>query len=219
MTSGIEWSRAPAARLNDVFAVTGRFYASPSGHRCRDELEIRSTGARANAAADAVFVMMNPGSSAPLDGVDANPFKEARHVPTRPDTTQYQVMRLMGVQGWRVVRVLNLTDLRTPDSAALPRLVRAYESDEGHDGHSIFATTRAQALREGLRRRRGAPVVLAWGVGAPLRAWAQRAVAALEGCVTAGVAAGDDGWRYRHPLPRNRDGQLAWVAEMRAKLR
>jgi hypothetical protein len=195
------------------FIVTGRFYASPTGYRCRDELEIRAIGTRANAAADAVFVMMNPGSSAPLDGVEAGAFDEAKYVATRPDSTQYQVMRLMGRQGWRVVRVLNLTDLRTPQSAALAGLVRAYEQDEGHDGHSIFAPARAQALRAGLRRRRGAPVVLAWGMAAGLRPLAERALVALasERIVGWGVPGG---WQYRHPLPRSPQQQREWLARV-----
>jgi hypothetical protein len=63
---------------------------------------------------DAVFIMMNPGSSKPLVEVNNRIHARAIHklpislVPTRPDTTQYQVMRLMHFLGWRHVRVLNI---------------------------------------------------------------------------------------------------------------
>jgi hypothetical protein len=53
----MDWGRAPASSLRARFEVSGRFYAWSAGHRCRDELEIRAIGTRANGAVDAVFVM------------------------------------------------------------------------------------------------------------------------------------------------------------------
>jgi len=58
---------------------------------------------------DAVFIMMNPGSSKPL--VEVNNHFPATSlnklaislVPTKPDTTQYQVMRLMHYRWWQHV--------------------------------------------------------------------------------------------------------------------
>jgi len=71
---------------------------------------------------DAIFIMMNPGSSRPLEEVDNvvsedNINKlEISLVPTKPDTTQYQVMRVMHYCNWNHVRVLNISDMRDPKS-------------------------------------------------------------------------------------------------------
>lgn len=210
----IQLLHANAVALKAQFNVTGRFYKSPCGHRCRDELEIRKVGAGATIAAEAVFIMMNPGSSIPLVGGDVADIEHAVHVPTRPDTTQYQVMRLMGFYDWRLVRVLNLSDLRTSKSRELPDAMRVYERDEGHDGHSIFSLRRAGELEHALRRRTGAPVVVAWGVGETLRPLAQRALNALSSSRVAGLAKVPGGWAYRHPLPQSHLSQIAWRTDM-----
>lgn len=210
----VQLLHANAAALKSRFEVTGRFYSSPCGHRCRDELNIRQMGTAATAAADAVFIMMNPGSSAPLDGEDAVKIEHAVHVPARPDTTQYQVMRLMGFYDWRSVRVLNLSDLRTPKSDELLGVIHVYERHEGHDGHSIFSPRRASELQHALRRRTGSPVVVAWGVAARLRPLAERALNALSSSRVAGLAKVHGGWAYRHPLPQTHASQIAWRTEM-----
>lgn len=210
----LELLHANAAVLKSRFEVTGRFYSSLGGHLCRDELNIRQTGTAATAAVDAVFIMMNPGSSAPLVGEDTAKIEHAVHVPARPDTTQYQLMRLMGFYDWRFVRVLNLSDLRTPKSGELQGVIDAYERDEGHDGHSIFSPRRASDLQHALRRRTASLVVVAWGVGARLRPLAARALEALSSSGVAGLAKVPGGWAYRHPLPQTHAGQIAWRTEM-----
>ena len=124
----------PADELKQNYGVFGHFYAvelaSKEVVECRSVLEIASkTHAPKEPSElsmlrpDAVFVMMNPGSSRPLVEVNNPIHAKAIHklpislVPTRPDTTQYQVMRLMHFRCWRHVRVLNLSDLRNPKSA------------------------------------------------------------------------------------------------------
>jgi hypothetical protein len=93
----MNWLTAASSTLNLAFEVQGRFYASPAGHACRDELLInrKCTSSKRESSPDAVFVMMNPGASEPLSGEDTAAFEAARHVPAKPDRTQYQVMRLM----------------------------------------------------------------------------------------------------------------------------
>src|SRR5438128_2289474 len=120
----------PAEKLKNKFAVFGHFYSVHVAPRkwieCRSVLEIAGTQLSAKALTDqkpdAIFVMMNPGSSRPLVEVDnrirASGIHELRVslVPTKPDTTQYQVMRLMHHCQWRHVRVLNLSDIRCAGS-------------------------------------------------------------------------------------------------------
>ena len=107
----------PAADLKRHFRVLGHFYSlalpAVEPQKCRSVLEITSTTAAKNPVADAVFVMMNPGSSRPVEETnhlvrsDQVAEMTTKLVPTVPDTTQYQVMRLMHYQGWQHVRVIN----------------------------------------------------------------------------------------------------------------
>uniref|UniRef100_A0A2A4YV15 DUF1643 domain-containing protein n=1 Tax=OCS116 cluster bacterium TaxID=2030921 RepID=A0A2A4YV15_9PROT len=78
---------------------------------------------------DAVMIMMNPGSSQPLEGIEhLKPLSKSAAVPqnlvvTKPDTTQYQVMRVMHYMQWQHVRVINLSDLREAKS---PLFIKKY---------------------------------------------------------------------------------------------
>lgn len=135
----------PAEELKQAYGVFGHFYsvelASKEVVECRSVLEI-ATKARTPKdcsellllSPDAVFIMMNPGSSKPLAPVNNRVHARGIHklvvtlVPTKPDTTQYQVMRLMHYRQWRHVRVLNLSDLAQSKESrvhqALPALGR-----------------------------------------------------------------------------------------------
>src|SRR5262245_40342923 len=91
--------RFPMAELNQRFHARGRYYELEGGqnpaHACRDVLEISRlpvTGARCESLVptpsvqptdcDAIFVMMNPGGSAPLQAAEATHWKSAQLVPT-----------------------------------------------------------------------------------------------------------------------------------------
>jgi hypothetical protein len=214
----MDWLDAPAGQLKRHFRVVGRFYqfvGLDKTYPCREMLEIRRHEANENA--DAVFVMMNPGRSKPLEGDGTLPLNEAVSVPTQPDTTQYQLMRLMGELGWSRVRVLNLSDLRTPDSSVLFTTMKEFEAAEGHDGHSIFSTGRSEALAPLLARRAGAPVVAAWGMDVALQGLARSALQGL-GCLPVGLRHATKEWAYRHPLPKRFDAQVEWRYEAAALL-
>src|SRR6202042_3301860 len=101
---------------------------------------------------DAVFIMMNPGSSRPLNEVDNRIHAKAIHelsislVPTKPDTTQYQVMRVMHHCEWRHVRVLNLSDLRCTKSVKFFKQFKQLEAVASFDSHSVFSSRRKHEL-------------------------------------------------------------------------
>src|SRR3954453_21589897 len=114
----IEFIRAE--ELKRKFAVFGHFYSVQVAPKqlveCRSVLEIvesefapPKSAALSGRTPDAVFIMMNPGSSRPLAAMDNHIHTRAVHkfaislVPTKPDTTQYQVMRVMHHCGWRHV--------------------------------------------------------------------------------------------------------------------
>ncbi|MBF0156042.1 MAG: DUF1643 domain-containing protein, partial [Magnetococcales bacterium] len=155
----------PAAELKARFGVFGYFYRLALGGEllgCRSVLTLVAhedvPGDPADlleARPDLLVVMMNPGSSRPLVSLPERPAATSAEaiwrgrflVPTRPDTTQYQVMRIMAAKGFRHARVLNLSDLREPKSPLL--LARLAGLAALPDGalHSLFG-----GMREGERR-------------------------------------------------------------------
>jgi hypothetical protein len=149
----------PASKLKDGFAVFGHFYSVQVAPKrvveCRSVLEIveaAHTPTKASVLSgrepDAIFIMMNPGSSRPLVEVINRIRAGVIHkmqvslVPTKPDTTQYQVMRIMRHCRWRHVRVLNLSDLRCSKSGEFFKQFSRLEEDFSFDAHSVFSDRR-----------------------------------------------------------------------------
>lgn len=217
----------PASELKPKFQVVGHFYTlmlpGTDGVPCRSVLEITARGAPAEVEADAVVVMMNPGSSRPLEacehevGVDAISTMTPHRVPTMPDTTQYQVMRLMHHRGWQHVRVLNLSDLREPKSAVFVQRFSELEQLPGGEAHSMFSSLRTAELQRHLRRKPEAPIVCAWGVSERLDPLIARALPLLETeNPLMGLAKSDQPGKYFHPLPTLQRQKEQWVLRMLA---
>ena len=203
-----------AADLLARFAVHGRYYETAlDGRPCalRSHLEIVEHGldpqARRDGAADLVAVMMNPGASRPLAELDADGW-----APALPDRTQYQLMKLaLHAQqaGWpiRHVRVINLSDLRTPKSADLFSMLATLADDR----HSIFSPRRTDELARALGPTQ-VPVLRAWGMAKALQPLARAAMLATSSRRVLGLT--DDGLGYRHPLPQRADLQQTWLEAM-----
>lgn len=207
--------------LEDRFEVTGRFYVikgKAAQYQCRDLLEIRRCGVGGALECDAVFIMMNPGSSEPAVEIEPVQLHRAVMVATKPDRTQFQLMRLMGMQGWSRLKVLNLSDLRETSSSVFYGRFKDFEHLEANDGHSIFSSSRQEQLHAGLRRKSGAPVFLAWGVHRKLKGLAQWALHALSTTEHLGLSHKNGEWAYRHPLPQNGAAQKKWRGEAHAAL-
>ena len=221
-----------ARELKQEYGVYGHFFsvelASKEIVECRSVLEIssrdRTPSDHSELSAlrpDAVFIMMNPGSSQPLVEVNHRVRARAIHklpislVPTRPDTTQYKVMRLMHFQGWQHVRVLNLSDLRNAKSAEFIKQFQRLEADAGFRAHSVFSDDRSDELSIKLQRRRQAPLVLAWGISDKLTPLIDRCIARLpRNCRTFGLLDPGTTNKYRHPLPSLQKNQRHWVDRM-----
>ena len=191
--------------------IFGRFYGMPGtgeSYRCRDRLEIHRGNERDDECV-AIFIMMNPGSSEPLVGSSTAPKQQAVMVPTKADITQYQLMRLMGVLGWKRVRVLNLSDLRNAKSASFYVALSDFATREGHDGHSIFSGARQSELACALSRKSGASVISALGVSEKLGALAETAMRSL-GRTNLGLGHQNGPWAFRHPLRKTDPQQTEW---------
>ncbi|PLX71167.1 MAG: DUF1643 domain-containing protein [Desulfuromonas sp.] len=219
----------PASSLKQQYRVLGHFYwlnvQGTEPLKCRSVLEITHKDASCNPEADAVFVMMNPGSSRPID--ETNHLVDScrisgmmtQLVPTVPDTTQYQVMRVMHYSGWEHVRVLNLSDLRDPQSGSFAERFVRLEEQTGSQVHSIFAPERSLELEKHLSRKSKAPIVCAWGVSDNLNPLIERATGMLvsESPVMGLAKPGQHG-KYFHPLPSLQRQKEQWVRQMLEQL-
>lgn len=202
-----------AEELRSRFAVFGRFYeAVLDGRRreLRSHLEVFERALAwpdaATADADLIAIMMNPGASRPLESPDRDGWAI-----TLPDRTQYQLMRLAlyaQSKGRRMrhIRVINLSDLRTPKSEVLFEVLRAL----GDDRHSIFSRRRRAELERALGTA-PTPVLRAWGMAPALEALAIDAIESTSDRRVLGLT--HDNLHYRHPLPQRADLQAHWLAE------
>lgn len=221
----------PAAHLKKRYQVHGYFYdvhLEAQHLSCRSVLEIvRNDRAPVGPESlpDAVVIMMNPGSSKPLSGKSATiahgrllkfpgSLEEAK-----PDTTQYQVMRVMHYQDWGHVRVLNLSDLREAKSPIFAKKYLSLESEYGYGEHSIFSPARGDELATALKRKKGAPIMCAWGTSEKLASLIAQCMKAIRkhGPIVGLKKAGAPD-RYFHPLPNLQVDKVAWVANIVALL-
>jgi hypothetical protein len=222
----------PANKL--TYEVFGHFYSIDfSGGKmveCRSVLEIvrkdscpDDISQLAESEPDCIFIMMNPGSSCPLEPVDQVVKSsdigklEISLVKTKPDTTQYQVMRIMHYKNWNHVRVLNLSDLRNPKSgsfiSSFKELHEKYK--DGGRIHSLFSIQREQELYNKLKRKIQAPMVCAWGVSGDLDLLIAQSLGQLNGKVAqVGLLKEGTNDKYYHPLPTLQKDKELWVTNM-----
>ena len=221
----------PAAELKNLYSVMGHFYDISLNNKvrlkCRSSLEILSREIAGNfngvsrGLPDAVFIMMNPGSSrtvetSPSSIRDVGAISDCKtFVQTRPDTTQYQVMRVMTRLGWQHVRVLNLSDLREPKSSVFATTFRSIELNYGYTAHSLFSPIRTQELTVELRRKVDAPLICAWGVSPKLNSLICVAAPVLRDAgICRGLLKVGTSDRYFHPLPTLQTDKEIWVNKL-----
>lgn len=187
--------------MNTKFEVTGFFYES-NEYKLRKYLDIKRVGTGL-CIPDLMVVMMNPGSSFPLDGIDNNSVVSE----AEPDNTQQQIMKVMNAASFDYARVLNLSDLRTPDSSELYRFLKSDESNSVD--HSIFSLSRKAELNRLFVK--DTPVIFGWGVNRALVPLAKLAIETL--CIgnPLGMLKLNTKYSYYHPLPRIYAKQLEWV--------
>jgi len=236
-----------AAELKKTFRCYGHFYRlhvdGIEPQLCRSVLEITSlpreavgagtdpndlfgnSGATRNLP-DAVVIMMNPGSSRPIEEGDTDslismPLSAGFQKPlvlTQPDNTQYQIMRIMVSNHWNHVRVLNISDLRDPKSPSFIARTQKLAALPGGDRHSLFSKTRSAERANMLKRKLGAPFILGWGQDAGLIPLAKQCLSCIEGEKTITVPAGNDPVLTAHPSPMLQSKKEAWLESILAAL-
>ncbi|HMQ69609.1 MAG TPA: hypothetical protein PKA90_11905 [Ignavibacteria bacterium] len=164
-----------ASELKAIFDVYGHFYdlkISDKIFKCRSLLEIKRKGVKIkNETPDIVVIMMNPGSSKPLEKSyipktftvkSYSNLRSKETVPTRPDNAQYQLMRLMVFNDWNFVKVLNLSDLRNGNSGDFQKDFLESKNFDKSDPHCITHKKRRRELLDSLRSKTG-KIIAAWG--------------------------------------------------------
>ena len=222
----------PANRLKKTYEVFGHFYSVnlKSGEKidCRSILEIVTKQEKPSdidrlldASPDAIFIMMNPGSSRPLVEVN-NVISEisinqlvVSLMPTKPDTTQYQVMRVMHYCDWQHVRVLNISDIRDSKSGSFVDRYSDIEKRTGFSSHALFCCNRSVELRRKLSRKPEAPIVCAWGVSPDLDPLIERCLNVVAGTAgLTGLKKPSTENKYFHPLPTLQKDKEQWVTNL-----
>lgn len=214
-----------ADALKEKFEVWGHFYDLRIGRKvfnCRSSLEIVSKENENSSAetADAVVIMMNPGSSVPRDK-NYSPIQFSRDdifssnwekeiVPARPDNAQYQIMRLMMLNGWNRVKVLNLSDLRNGDSGEFSKEFERFGAIDASHPHCITHESRRAELRNALKTKSNGFVLAAWGSIEVLKSSARKMVAYRPTLL--GIKLNDP-W-YRYASPRKKEQKLDWLMAM-----
>ncbi|MEH7086419.1 hypothetical protein V7139_27355 [Neobacillus drentensis] len=172
-----------------------------------------------------LVIMMNPGESEPESSSYQIPYFSRERVatgehclstiPTKPDRTQYQIMRMMNGLGIKHCRVINISDIRNTQSGSLAGDLLSLVSDF----HSLFSRDRQQELQNVYSSLvNDAFIFLAWVRDIidcePFKLLAERCFSTLpQNNVVLGIP-GEDYLKFKHPLPRGRGGSpRKWLKE------
>jgi len=221
----------PASELKKSYQVNGHFYTVELENNelldCRSVLEItekESTPSDINALSnknpDAIFIMMNPGSSTPIKSVNNTIARKDINkliislVPTKPDVTQYQVMRVMHYCNWSHVRVLNISDMRDPKSGKFTERFIDIEKRTKFIEHSIFSDLRCSELKSKLTKNSNTHIICAWGVSTDLDPLIKRCLQKVNTTQIKGLLKQNSSDKYFHPLPTLQKDKELWVNNM-----
>lgn len=216
-----------AEKLKQEFDVFGHFYnlkLSDTVLKCRSLLEIKRKGlSDPNGLPDIIVIMMNPGSSIPLDKEytpktfsknEYNNLKEKEIIPTRPDNAQYQIMRLMQLNSWNFVRVLNLSDLRNGNSGNFQSDFNNAKALDDSNPHCITSFNRRKELLVSIKSKSNL-IIAAWGSLAILKISAQE-ILKLDHKII-GIVNGKLPY-FRYPSPYLKTQKLNWLLEIQSVL-
>lgn len=187
--------------MREKYTVTGFFYEL-NGYKFRKFLNIKRNY-NAFKKPDLMVIMMNPGSSRPLNGIENNTCE----TDAIPDNTQNQIMRVMENCNLYYARILNLSDLREPKSSVL--YTKLAELERNNISHSIFDDKRKNDFDTLFVRN--VPVIFAWGVNKKLEALATKAVGRIADSNPIGIKKNGFDFAYYHPLPQIYSKQIEWV--------
>jgi hypothetical protein len=190
--------------MRNKFKVTGLFYEIEQ-YKFRKYLNIIRIDS-ANHTPDVMVIMMNPGSSRPMNGINNNTTESEAF----PDSTQFQIMQIMQNCGFEYARILNLSDLREGNSKKF--YSRIVEIKEKVIAHSIFDDRRTNEFDELFVRN--VPLIFGWGVNGNLKELAEVAIEKIGNTDPIGLKKEGVKYGYYHPLPQIHIKQKEWVEKI-----
>tara|TARA_B100000508_G_scaffold136647_1_gene129940 strand:- start:1152 stop:1817 length:666 start_codon:yes stop_codon:yes gene_type:complete len=163
---------------------------------------------------DALVVMMNPGSSKPLDAnhiikeytpeTICNLHLDEELCPAKIDATMHSIKRLMHLQNWCKVKIINLSDYRTPQSNDFCDFLEMNERIP----HYITHSKREHELTNEIKLSASKTIIFAWGVDNKFDAY----TAGFLKLFKRGIGVTNTYGRFIHPMG-TRPPQL-WVTRM-----
>ena len=194
--------------MKTQFKITG-FYYEVQGLKFRKYLDIKTVNSGCKIP-DLMVVMMNPGSSKPVDGIENN----TKESIAMPDNTQSQIMKVMLNCNLQYARVLNLSDLREANSSIF--YGKIIELDCKGISHSIFDKNRQHDFDQ--LWVNNVPVIFGWGVSVNLMPLALKAMIASNASNPYGILKASTNWAFYHPLPPVHNKQIEWVTAVSTRL-
>lgn len=214
-----------ANELKNIFDVYGHFYnlkLSDSILKCRSVLEIKRKE-KSTELPDIIVIMMNPGSSVPLDKSyepltftkqEYFELKEKEIIPTRPDNAQYQIMRLMETNNWDFVRILNLSDLRNGNSGKFQTEFRNAAKLDNTNPHCLTHIKRKDELTACIKSKSN-KIIAAWGDISELNDSAKSILKLGEKVI--GLRKGETP-NFRYASPYMKTQKIEWLTEIQKEI-
>lgn len=195
------FARKMTSNLREKFTITGYFY-NIQQYSFRKFLNIkRKTNPLQKP--DIIVIMMNPGASKQQKGFS---YEFNTEVPTIPDKTQDQIMKVMNNTNLNYARILNLSDIREPKSKIFIEKIKIL--NEKKIPHSIFCQQRKKDFTKLFIPK--IPVICAWGVNPKLTPIAKTAFNKIKNEKIIGIKKNSN-YSFYHPLPQNNTLQKKWV--------
>jgi len=195
--------------MKENFQITGLFYES-NGYKFRKVMNIKKIESKLKVP-DLMVVMMNPGKSRPINGID-NSDVESEAI---PDTTQSKIMEVMLNCGFEYSRILNLSDARETSSGKFYQMIPVF--DKENIAHSIFDKRRKNDFEKYFIK--GVKTIFAWGVDNSLTELAKNAINRIGNENSFGIKKTGMEYAYYHPLPPNYYKQKEWVEKLTEQIK
>lgn len=210
--------------LKKKYQVKGRFYVlinKKSITKCRSLLTIEDT--TVTNKKKLLVIMLNPGSSRPLDNeyleteilvTKIDELNNLTLIDAKPDTTQYQIMRVMNELQFSYAHIINLYDVREPKSSfLLDNAKRGKLQVEA----SIFSNKRQSELNNYFTV--DTTVILAWGNVKPIIEIEKKAFVKITKLTNKIFTVRGKNNIICHPSPQNHNFKLKWLDNICGQLR
>jgi hypothetical protein len=185
----------------------GQYYTNEN-MPCRKYLIITSEDIGTISSFDLLVIMMNPGSSRPISENSVSNICLGNFLPAAPDTTQSQIVSIMGRFNYTRAVVINLSDVVNPNSLSFLKNIHGLEYRGLGLVHSIMnrdddINTLKKCLTDNTK------VIIASGVNRKLKTLTQSAVGVF-GKRAFGKKKNNKELFY-HPWPRSGHKRNEWL--------